>query len=44
MNGMKAFLSKPVFKKNGKRFIIIYLCWCLIKGIVIVFAGMKLFS
>jgi hypothetical protein len=40
---MKAILSKPFFKKYGKKALIIYLCWCVLKGILFLVAGWLLF-
>jgi len=31
---MKALLNKPFFKKYGKKALIIYLCWSVLKGIL----------
>ena len=41
---MKAILSKPFFKKHGKKALIIYLCWCVVKGILFLVLGSKLFA
>ena len=38
---MKALLAKPFFKKYGKKALIIYICWCLVKGLVFIFLGVK---
>lgn len=38
---MKAIFSRPFFKKYGKKALIIYLCWCIIKGLVFIFVGFK---
>jgi hypothetical protein len=38
---MKAILSKPFFKKYGRKVLIIYLCWSVVKGIVLLFLGAK---
>jgi hypothetical protein len=39
---MKAILSKPFFKKYGRTALIIYLCWCLLKGVLFLLVGAKL--
>lgn len=39
---MKAFSLKPFFKKHGKKALIIYLCWCVVKGILFLVLGSKL--
>lgn len=31
---MKALMKKPWMKKYGKKGLIIYLCWCVLKGLV----------
>jgi hypothetical protein len=41
---MKAILSKPFFRKYGKKALIIYLVWCAAKGILFLFLGFKLFG
>lgn len=41
---MKAFFAKPFFKKYGKKAMIIYLCWCIAKGIFFLLAGIKLLT
>jgi hypothetical protein len=41
---MKALLSKPFFKKYGKTALIVYLGWCLVKGLAFLFLGFKLFG
>jgi len=41
---MKAILSKPFFKKYGRKALIVYLCWSVIKGLAILFFGFKLFD
>jgi hypothetical protein len=40
---MKAILSKPFFKKYGKKALILYLCWCVLKGLAFLWAGWLLF-
>jgi hypothetical protein len=32
---MKTITSKPFFKKYGKKAIIIYLCWNVVKGVIL---------
>jgi len=39
---MKAFSLKPFFKRHGKKALIIYLCWCLVKGILFLLLGFKI--
>ncbi len=41
---MKTMLSKPVFRRFGKKALVIYLCWCLVKGLFFIFLGSKLFG
>jgi hypothetical protein len=41
---MKALINKPFFRKHGKKLIIAYICWCIVKGLVFLFLGYKLFS
>lgn len=41
---MKAILEKPFFKKYGKKSLLIYVCWCVAKGLFFLFAGYKLFE
>ena len=36
---MKAILSRPFFRKYGKKALVIYLCWCLLKGVLFLLAG-----
>ena len=36
---MKAILSRPFFKKYGKKALVIYLCWCVVKGVLFLVAG-----
>lgn len=37
---MKAYLTSK-FRKYGKRALIIYLCWCVLKGLFFLFIGYK---
>ena len=39
---MKAILSKPLFKKYGKKALIIYICWCVVKTIILLLFGRML--
>jgi hypothetical protein len=41
---MKTFLSKSFFRKYGKRALIIYLCWCLVKGFLLIILGFKMLT
>ena len=40
---MKALLAKPFFRKYGKKALLIYLGWCVVKGMVFLFLGLKIF-
>ena len=41
---MKAIFSKPFFQKYRRKTLIIYLCWCIVKGIVFLLLGYKFFG
>ena len=41
---MKALLKKPFFKKYGKKALIIYLCWSVVKAILFVLLGHQFFT
>jgi len=41
---IKALTRKPFFKKYGKKALIIYLCWTVIKGAAFILLGSKLFK
>jgi hypothetical protein len=41
---MKVLLKKPFFRKHGKKALIIYLCWCVIKLILFILLGNQLFT
>lgn len=41
---MKLLLGKASFKKYGRKAIIIYLCWCVIKGLLFLLLGFKMFG
>ncbi len=41
---MKTVLAKPFFRRFGKKALIIYLCWCAVKGLLFLFLGTKLFG
>lgn len=41
---MKSHFLKRSLQKYGKKALIIYLCWSVIKGIAFVVLGFKLFS
>jgi hypothetical protein len=41
---MKTWLSKPLFKKYGRKALILYLCWCAVKGVAFLLLGFKLFG
>ena len=34
---------KPFIKKHGKKALIIYVCWCVVKGIIFLLLGSRLF-
>jgi len=41
---MKRFALKSLLKKHGKKALILYMCWCVIKGLVFLYAGLQLLS
>jgi len=41
---MKALMARPFFRKYGKKALIIYLGWCVAKGIAFLLIGFKLFG
>jgi hypothetical protein len=41
---MKAILQKPFFRKYGKKALVIYFCWCLVKGLAFLILGFKFFG
>jgi hypothetical protein len=41
---MKTILAKPFLKKYGKKALIIYLCWSIVKGVLFLLLGARLFS
>lgn len=41
---MKAFSVKNFIQKHGKKALIIYLCWCAVKGVLFLLVGFKLFG
>lgn len=41
---MKVLFIKRLFQKYGKRALIIYLCWSVVKGLLLLFFGYKLFT
>lgn len=41
---MKKLFASPFFQKYGKKALIIYLCWCVLKGIFFLYAGYKMLS
>ena len=38
---MKRILAIPFFRKHAKKALIIYLCWCVLKGVFFLYAGFK---
>ncbi|HEY6503848.1 MAG TPA: hypothetical protein VIZ28_07740 [Chitinophagaceae bacterium] len=41
---MKTLLANRFFRKYGRKALIIYLCWCLVKGLFFLFVGFKFFA
>ena len=41
---MKPTIFKRLFQKYGKKALVIYVCWSVIKGIIFLILGYKLFS
>ena len=41
---MKKIMVTPFFNKYGKRALLVYLCWCALKGLFFLYAGIKLFG
>ncbi len=41
---MKAILAKPFFRKYGKKALLLYLAWCVVKGLLFLFLGFKIFG
>ncbi len=41
---MKAVLSRPFFKKYGKKALLVYIGWGLIKGLAFLLIGYKFFG
>jgi hypothetical protein len=39
---MKTLLASRFFRKYGKKALIIYFCWCVVKGLLFLFIGFKL--
>jgi hypothetical protein len=40
----ETIICDTLSRKYGKRVLIIYLCWCILKGVFILYAGYKLLS
>lgn len=38
---MKSFLSQPFFKRFGKKALLIYLGWSIVKGIILLAVGFR---
>jgi hypothetical protein len=38
---MKAIFAKPFFRKYGKKALVVYLCWCILRGVIFVLIGLK---
>lgn len=43
LNMKKGFPGR-MFKRFGRKALIIYLCWCVVKGILFMIIGFKLFN
>lgn len=41
---LKANFLKRLMNKYGKKALIVYLCWSVIKGLLLIFLGSKLFG
>ncbi len=41
---MKKLLAKPFFRQYGKKALWIYLGWCVVKGILFLILGFRLFG
>ncbi len=41
---MKTILAKPFFRQYGKKAVIAYLCWCVVKGVLFLLLGARLFA
>jgi hypothetical protein len=41
---MRLSIPKRRFGKFGKKALLIYLCWCLLKGLAFLFLGFRLFN
>lgn len=41
---MRIMPVKKYFRKYGRKALIIYLCWCVLKGLIFLFIGSKLFG
>ncbi len=41
---MKTRIEKLLSRKYGKKALLIYLSWCIVKGIIFLFMGYKLFG
>ena len=41
---MKRFALRSLLRKHGKKALIIYLCWSVIKGLIFLYAGLQLFG
>jgi|GEM_PF-2297027 len=41
---MRTIAVKKYMQKYGRKALIVYLVWCIIKGIAFLFLGFKLFS
>ncbi|HPG10047.1 MAG TPA: hypothetical protein PLU37_00855 [Chitinophagaceae bacterium] len=41
---MNKILSHRLFRRFGKKALIVYLCWCLVKGLFFLYAGYQVFG
>lgn len=41
---MKAIMAKPFFRKYGKKALIVYFCWCIVKGVAFLIISAKIFG
>jgi len=41
---MKTIFNNTIFKRWGRKAFIAYVCWCIIKGVVFIALGFKIFG
>lgn len=44
LSNMKSLFAGNFFRKYGRKALIIYLCWCILKGLFFLFIGYKMFG